>query len=57
MIPCTRYVTSEASRCDAGIGLCGRGPTIEIVGWWLRCPLGTGEWLRGHERAMEIAGS
>lgn len=45
MIPCTRYVTSEASRCDAGIGLCGTEPTIEIVGWWLRCPVGTGSFL------------
>ena len=45
MIPCTRYVTSEASRCDAGMGVCGTEPTIEIVGWWLRCPVGTGSFL------------
>jgi hypothetical protein len=41
----------EMFRWNRGM-LVGCGPTIEIVGWWLRCPVGTGEWLRGHERAM-----
>ncbi len=27
------------------MGVCGTEPTIEIVGWWLRCPVGTGSFL------------
>jgi hypothetical protein len=56
MIPCTRYVTSEASRCDAEMGVCGCGPTIEIVGWWLRCPVGTRGMVVGREPTIEIVG-